>query len=347
MKIPVKGVLIYSLFFAICVAEENIAVREIEVRPTLKLNKIKLKYDFRRPPLNSFFSVDSKGDFYFIEFQNHRILKFSNKGDFIASIGSIGQKEEDLYEPTGLFLKKDIIYVLDQRGLKIKMFSINGKFISSIPIEVQNVSFSDSLAVSKDFIFASIKYNDKKSYNDKELITILDKKGRMIRKIGEVIKCNTVSGYFTFNLIFMNVVDNTIFGSFKFYPVIFAYNFYGEKLFYKDLRYSVNEIREFSELSEKRGLDKPEATKMEWGFYGVLYCWGFAVDKNKHLYYAFNAPGNKKIVFHMNEKGKLLEKMIFKKDGKDVMVVYLMTDEKGNRWGIGTCENKDFFIFKF
>jgi hypothetical protein len=341
-----KLILIYLLVLGICAGEESIPVREIEVKPILRVNELKLKYNFKLPPLNPYFSVDSKGDFYFVEFPNHRILKFNRKGNLIKAIGSIGQSDKDLYEPSGLFLKKNMIYVLDRRGLRIKIFSTNGNFISSIPIGIKNARFVDVLAVSDDFLFVSIKYNTKEAYNDKELITVLDRKGEVIRKIGEIIKCNTISGYYTFNLIFMNVVDNIIFGSFKFYPVIFAYNFNGEKLFYKDLRALVKEIQEFSENNEKRGFDKPEATKMEWGFYGSLYCWGFTVDKNRHLYYAFNGKG-KKLVLHMNERGELLENIIFKKDGKDVMVTYLLTDDHGDCWGIGTLDYNDFFIFKF
>lgn len=344
----IEMILIFFLFLLNPVSGEDYPTREIEVTPLLNLNTLEPKVNVIQLTIisRSFFSVDSKENLYFLDTSNHRILKFNKDGKFISQIGSIGQSEKDLYNPVGIFVTNNTLYILDDAGKKIKLFSLNGNYLSSFAIE--NAHLSGSLYVCNDLILVNVKYRNKESYNQEKLIAIFNKKGKRIKNVGKIIKCNKIAGYLTFNSIFINVVDNIIFGGFSYYPVIFAFDFEGRELFYKNLTDLVKEIQELIEYGKKMGFDTPESMKEEWGVRAVIYCSGFGVDKNKHIYYALNVSHQKKyLVLHFDEKGALLEKIIFKNGKRVIQVIHLYVDEQGNRWGIGFIEKDGFFLFKF
>ncbi len=288
--------------------------------------------------------VDDKENFYFLDAFNHRILKFSKDDRFIKEIGSIGQGEKNLFQPAGVAVEKGVVYVLDNGGRKIKSFSVEGEYLADF--EIEKAFGTDSLCVTDDVILASVKYKRNEDFNKHNLITIFGKNGKIIKSIGKIIKCQTYAGYLTFNTIFISAMDKTIFGTFGFYPVIFAYDINGKEIFYKNLAPSIQDIRELKEYAEEKGFDRPEYTKKEGKILTAKYCSGFALDsKNKHLYYATNNfTLNNFVVLKFNLKGEFIERIAFKMENKNFPTVHIFIDKKKPSLGSGMDRKKRNFI---
>lgn len=341
-------VILLLLFFFSFMGSKEIPVREIEVKPLHYLNSLEPKVDIIPALLycHNFFSKDSAGSFYFVDPENHRILKF-REGKLVSQIGSIGQGMEDLYHPLGIFIEGKTIYILDDGGKRIKLFSLEGKPISNFSIE--NALGSDALWVHKDLIFVAVRFKTKEDFNKKNLITVFNKDGMIVKSFGEIIKSSNMWSYLTFNSIYISMVDNILFGAFKFHPVIFAYSLDGKKIFQKDLTLSIKDFREQKEYREKMGFDTPMSVK-DSGLKVINFCNAFWVDMNKNIYYAFSSSALKvKHVFRFNRDGELAEVIDFKFNKKNVDIINIFISEKGEFFGIGFIENptKDAFLFKY
>lgn len=345
-RLGIIGVVFLSLYtFA---DSKEIPMRQMEVKPLYYLNSLEPKVDVMPALLfsHSFFSKDRDGNFYFVDPENHRILKF-REGKLLSQIGSIGQGKEDLYQPLGIFIKDKIIYVLDDGGKKIKLFSLEGKPISGFSIE--NAFGSDAFWVHNDLIFTGVKYKNKENFNKENLITVFNRKGRIIKSFGEIIKSSNMWSYVTFNSVYINLVDNTIFGAFKFEPLIFAYNLEGRKIFSKDLSSLIKEVRDLRDYRDKMGFNTPMNVK-DSGVKVINFCSAFGVDKNKNIYYAFNSSTFKvSRVFIFNKDGEVVEFIDFKYDKKNVNVINILISERNEFFGIGFIEKpfKDAFLFKY
>jgi len=76
-------------------------------------------------------AVDSDGNVYVADSQNHRIQKFGPDGVFIAEWGSFGEEEGQFSEPWGIAVDNDAnVYVADTWNHRLQKFTTNGEFIS-------------------------------------------------------------------------------------------------------------------------------------------------------------------------------------------------------------------------
>jgi hypothetical protein len=140
-------------------------------------------------------------------------------------------------------------------------------------------------------------------------------------------------------------VDKKIFGAFNYYPVVFCYDFEGKELFYRDLgKAGVREIGELIKLGKEKGVDNPESIKREKGIFRIIYCRGFAVDKNKHIFYSLNVK-NKGLLLHIKESGEIMEEIILKK-GKVIVLPLKLYIQNNIHYVIGKIK-KDYFLLKF
>lgn len=76
-------------------------------------------------------AVDSQGNVYVADSQNHRIQKFDSEGTFITAWGSPGEAPGQFSEPWGIAVGgDDNIYVADTWNHRIQKFTTDGEFIT-------------------------------------------------------------------------------------------------------------------------------------------------------------------------------------------------------------------------
>ncbi|TKJ30521.1 MAG: hypothetical protein CEE40_04800 [Chloroflexi bacterium B3_Chlor] len=76
-------------------------------------------------------AIDSQGNVYVADSQNHRIQKFDSEGTFITAWGSVGQEPGQLTEPWGIAVdSEDNVYVADTWNHRIQKFTADGEFIT-------------------------------------------------------------------------------------------------------------------------------------------------------------------------------------------------------------------------
>jgi len=322
---------------------DNLPVRDVEVTPLFELDTLKPEVKII-PFQNNFLSVDKEENIYFVDTSNHRILKFGINGKFITQIGSIGQREEELYYPQGIFLKGDRLFVLNYEGKEIKIFNANGKFISGFKIPDASTSFA--LYVHDEQIITDTKYKDLRNFNLQKLLSLFNKKGEKVKSVGKILKCQTFTGYEVFNSAFINMIDNSFVIALANYPLIFRCDLDDKEIFYKDLReLKVKEITELQERIFKLGMDTPESIKEKNAVRSSVYCSGLGVSLEKQIYYALM---NSCYLLHLNERGDIVEKLKLKIQNEPVRVEKININEMGNFYGIGILhEQKKKIFFNF
>jgi hypothetical protein len=76
-------------------------------------------------------AVDSQGNQYVVDVNNHRIQKFDSSGNFLLSWGSQGSADGQLKWPLGIAIDSmDRIYVADYGNHRVQIFDTNGGFLS-------------------------------------------------------------------------------------------------------------------------------------------------------------------------------------------------------------------------
>ncbi len=76
-------------------------------------------------------AIDSEGDIYVVDSQNHRVQKFDSKGGFITAWGSFGEAPGQFSEPWGVAVDgEDNVYVADTWNHRIQKFTKDGEFIT-------------------------------------------------------------------------------------------------------------------------------------------------------------------------------------------------------------------------
>ena len=82
---------------------------------------------FARP---SGIAIDSNDYVYVVDYDNNRIQKFDNNGNFIAKWGSRGYGDGQFWDPNGIAVTSNgFVYVADTGVSRIKKFDSNGTFI--------------------------------------------------------------------------------------------------------------------------------------------------------------------------------------------------------------------------
>ena len=343
--------LISILMLAIlcCLLDASIS-KEICARKIFNLNELNPKFDIL-PGLilsGSSVSIDENNNIFFLDFKNHRILKFDLKGNFIRQIGRIGQEGNSLFEPIGVFARGDKVYVLDRYGNRMKIFSHEGDLISSFSF-AENIR-TNSFIIIKDLIIVNELQN--KAYNKRRPLSIYANDFKKIAEIGKQIKCTSFAAYRNFNEAYLCSNDNSIYGAFRAYPVLFRNDLPGRDLFFHDLRQlGIEEISAIDKEGKERGVDSPESIKNEHSIKSMVFCSGLGVDENGQIYYALNYDKARRgVVLHLDENGNLLEKIVLKLDGKQIRVegVYVKNQL---RLALGTeAENRsraEMFLLEF
>lgn len=93
-------------------------------------------------------AVDRQGNIYVLDEGNNRIQVFDKKGQYLRTIGRKGQGPGEFRSPQNVFVndKNGEVYVPDFRSIEV--FTSNGSYLKSIPLE----SFNRSYCISPDGI---------------------------------------------------------------------------------------------------------------------------------------------------------------------------------------------------
>ncbi len=122
---------------------------------------------------------------------NHRIQKFTSKGEYIASAGLYGTGDGQLKYPYGIAIdEKDVLYVIDAFNHRIQKFNSDLKFISkwgsqeAIGIKLY---MPHEIAIAKD---GNIILSDRQNHR----IAVFSKDGSLIKRFGEYGEGNDAKG---------------------------------------------------------------------------------------------------------------------------------------------------------
>jgi len=76
-------------------------------------------------------AIDSEGNVYVVDSQNHRVQKFDSEGEFITEWGSSGEAEGQFSEPWGIAVDgDDNVYVADTWNHRLQKFTADGEFVT-------------------------------------------------------------------------------------------------------------------------------------------------------------------------------------------------------------------------
>jgi DNA-binding beta-propeller fold protein YncE len=77
-------------------------------------------------------AVDGDGNIYVLDLQRCRVMKFSDSGKLLATIGSAGNGKGEIGMPSGLVMDPTgkFLYIADSGNDRIEKFSVSGEFVS-------------------------------------------------------------------------------------------------------------------------------------------------------------------------------------------------------------------------
>lgn len=300
-------------------------------------------------------SLDDIKNIYLLDTYDHRIMKYDQKGVFQVQIGGIGQEKAYLFYPIGLYVSNGLLYVLNDGGREIKIFSTDGEFRSSFRID--KAWSSNSICVIGDLIYVNVIEKKQPTENKRCLISVYSKDGQLIRTMGEIVKCNSLIGYSVFNQIIIAAADSRLFWAFVNIPLI------GREDLIKINGYDIFDLKELKlpEITAKveriklKGLDTPETIKpdTELKIKYINYCAGFGVDRKMQMYYVIreypDGPSQSDIKCHLlviEKSGKIEKKLILQHEGENLIVSHLLFGPGDSRYGLGKIKGK-ILLFTF
>jgi len=132
-------------------------------------------------------AIDNQNNIYALDYGNHRVQKFDNKGKFLLSFGREGQGPEDLNRPSRYFLNERSESAILDNSLIIKVFDSEGLGIDNIHLKNR---ISDFYINSMGNIFGHYGYYDEEN-NVKRAVLQIDSEGNIIEKYDEFTELKT------------------------------------------------------------------------------------------------------------------------------------------------------------
>ena len=325
---------------------ETVVLKTVQIEPILELDSLRPKVDVNQSLLyhvGNVLEIDDDKNLYFLDTPRHRIMKYTMGGKFVTQIGSIGQDDESLYYPSGIAIDLGILYILDQEGRRIKLFTLDGDFISGF--QIHDAYGAESISVKDSKVFASVKYNNKES-NQNKLVSVFNSEGNRIDEFLSLIETVSFPAHVMFNKVVLFSRDSAIYSGHKFFPILRRYDLKNRREWIKDLlEANIDEIHGIYEEGKRRSVDQPNSIKEEDGVFAMNYCTGLAVGVDGFIYYALNYDRSMKgMVLKFDTKGDLLEKMSFLYHDKLLSVRNLYM--RGNDVYIIGGFNDTLYLFK-
>jgi len=178
-------------FFFLQAADRAVLVynslRDIEsCKGKLQLNLIRIWGGDKEEDENKFFNtpfsvaVDHNQSIYICDMHNHCIKVFNDKGVYLYTIGRKGQGPGDLYGPEYITLTNEGDILVNEGGnRRIQWFSSKGKS-KYILKQIDSIEWIAALPGNE---FAA--YDHLKTFRHRKLISIMNKKGKVLREIGK------------------------------------------------------------------------------------------------------------------------------------------------------------------
>jgi hypothetical protein len=311
-----------------------------ELKPSINFEKIFLSIAFA----NNYWDIDDKGNYYFLDIYNHRVLKFGENWQFLMQFGGIGQEEDSLYYPNGVFLYKETLFILDQEGKSVKSFSLDGTFLSSF--DIKEAFSAESIFIENDEILLSVKYRSSAAYNENKLVSVFSLTGQKLRDFGKVIKSVKYGGYVMFNRIRIFGHGSRIFTPHNFWPSVRIFDDEIEIKTINLLNINLREIKEIAEDGKRRNADTPGSIAGEKGVRSMFYCSGFYPISQKVFYYiASYKRFTESVVFILDENGNCKKRIKFEFLGKPLKIRDIKC-KNNNKYFIATIGQK-IYLSKF
>jgi len=110
--------------------------------------------------------VDSEGNIYVVDTNNHRIQKFDSEGNHKLSFGSLGRKGEEFVYPYAISVDKvpveNKVYITDPYNKRIQVFDTDGNFIFSFGSwdspsgGLNNFDYISGIVADNDKVYVSV-----------------------------------------------------------------------------------------------------------------------------------------------------------------------------------------------
>lgn len=120
--------------------------------------------------------VDREGYIWVMDVDNHRLMKYDGKGEFLKQIGSAGQGPGEFMWLCDFTIRGDKIYVAERN--KVKILDKNGREIESFGVDKRPIRIGVD---SKGLIYLSFKSH---LYSKEPLISIYSSRGKKIDSLG-------------------------------------------------------------------------------------------------------------------------------------------------------------------
>ncbi len=128
--------------------------------------------------------VDNKGTVYICDESNHRIQVFDENGKYLRTLGRRGNGPTDLLNPNALaFDIQGNLVISDSMNFRVQLLRPEGKYFDSFKCGNTRIS-SIKTAHKKNEI---LMYSHMKTFVSRKLLYVFDKKGKIIREIGEYV----------------------------------------------------------------------------------------------------------------------------------------------------------------
>jgi len=298
---------------------------KIDLADSINLTSVDESITFT--PMGSAYTMDESEFIYCMDRENHRILKIDKGGSFVKQIGSKGKESENLFNPVGIFVRDNILYVLDHNGCKVKQFNTDGEFIEEF--EIEGASSTWEIFVDDKYIYLHTFYKDRENFQNHKLFTIFTKDGKPVKQIGDPIPTNHPHSFKVTNRGHFSVVNGNIYIAFVHLPIVAGYDFDGNRILYKDLRkMDIYEVNALGRDAEKRGVDLPTSINGPRARV-YIYCDGFSTGHDNHYYYSLRDS-----ILHFDDKFNLLERIKTKEKKRNAIFWKISTTENSKKWGI-------------
>lgn len=222
-----------------------------------------------------------------------------------------------MFEPLGIFTSNDEIVVLDRGGSQIKIFSQEGRFVSSCDLKDGR---ANSIVVSGDRIIANVL--GRKNYRRRLPLSVYTKNFEKIGELGTQVKCGSFAAYRCFNEAYVCLAENSVCVAFRSFPALFRVDMQGATTFYNDLtKISIEEIAKIAKEGKKRKVDTPQSIRNESRVRSMVFCNGLGTDSSGDIFYGLNYDAaTKGLILHFSGSGELKEKLILRLEGEQARI---------------------------
>ncbi len=107
-------------------------------------------------------ALDNDGYLYIADWNNHCIAKVTTTGKYITRIGSKGSGPGQLWKPSSVAIRNNILYVTEAGNNRVSIFDTNGQFLHSLTTSGKKFSSPRGIAIDTiGNLYISDTYNNR------------------------------------------------------------------------------------------------------------------------------------------------------------------------------------------